>query len=86
MRTRRIFILSPHTLLARGVERLLHGQRGLRVVGTETDSQQGMKHIGLLRPDVVILGNEIGAPPVSSRGLGRLRGQSRHRRHRALRR
>lgn len=63
MRTRRIFILSPHTLLARGVERLLHGQRGLRVVGTETDSQQGMKQIGLLRPDVVILGNEIGAAP-----------------------
>ncbi len=63
MRTRRIFILSPHTLLARGVERLLHDQRGLRVVGTETDSRRGMKQIGLLRPDVVILGNEIGAPP-----------------------
>ena len=65
MRTRRIFILSPHTLLARGVERLLHGQRGLRVVGTETDSQQGMKQIGLLRPDVVILGSQICAPPPS---------------------
>lgn len=63
MRTQRIFILSPHTLLARGVERLLHGHRGLRVVGTETDSQRGMQHIGVLRPDVVILGNQAGGPP-----------------------
>ena len=58
MRTRRVFILSPHTLLARGVETLLRGRRSLRVVGTETDRRQGMERIQALHPDVVILGGE----------------------------
>lgn len=63
MRTRRIFILTSHTLLARGVESLLQGRRGLRVVGTETDPQQGIPRIRSLRPDVVITGSELGGPP-----------------------
>ncbi len=63
MRTQSIFILSAHTLLARGVERLLQGQRGLRVVGMETDPQRGIQHIQIVRPDVVILGGDIGGPP-----------------------
>ncbi|OGO09411.1 MAG: hypothetical protein A2Y61_05705 [Chloroflexi bacterium RBG_13_60_13] len=60
MRTQRIFILSRHVLLARGVETLLHGQRGLRVVGSETDREAGMKRIQVLQPDVVLLASEIG--------------------------
>ena len=58
MRTRRVFILSPHTLLARGVETLLRGRHRLRVVGTETDPRQGIERIQALHPDVVILGGE----------------------------
>ena len=63
MRTQRIFILSSHALLAHGVGRLLEGQRGLRVVGMETDLRQGMEQIQALHPDVVILSSEIGGPP-----------------------
>lgn len=62
MRTQRIFILSRHVLLARGVETLLQGQRGLRVVGSQTDPEAGMKRIKALQPDVVILASEIGEP------------------------
>jgi len=62
MRTQRIFILSRHVLLARGVETLLRGQRGLRVVGSEIDIEAGMERIAALRPDVVILASEINEP------------------------
>lgn len=63
MKSRRIFILSPHTLMARGVGTLLQGQRGLRVVGTETDPAQGIQRIETLRPDVVITESESRGPP-----------------------
>ena len=62
MRTQRIFILSHHTLLARGVETLLRGCPNFRVVGTETDPCQGMERIRALHPDVVILGSEANGP------------------------
>jgi DNA-binding NarL/FixJ family response regulator len=66
MKSRRIFILSPHTLMARGVGTLLQGQRGLRVVGTETDPTQGIRRIETLRPDVVITESESrGAPSLA---------------------
>ena len=63
MKTQRIFILSSQTLLARGVGKLLTGQRGLRVVGTETDPWEGIQHIRTSHPDVVILGGGNGGPP-----------------------
>ncbi len=63
MKSRRIFILSPHTLLARGVGTLLQGRRGLRVVGTETDPTQGIRQIETLRPDVVITESESSSSP-----------------------
>jgi DNA-binding NarL/FixJ family response regulator len=64
MRSQRIFILSPHTLLARGVELLLTGRPVLRIVGTETDMGEGIRRICRLHPDVVILGNG-GQPSMS---------------------
>jgi DNA-binding NarL/FixJ family response regulator len=63
MRAQRIFILSSHTLLARGMARLLQGWRGLRVVGTETDVDRGIQLIHALHPHVVILGSETGGAP-----------------------
>lgn len=63
MKSQRIFILSPHTLLARGVGTLLQGRRGLHVVGTETDPAQGIRLIETLRPDVVITENDSVGPP-----------------------
>ena len=62
MRSQRIFILSPHTLLARGIELLLRGRSVFRVVGTETSIPTGIERIYRLHPDVVILGNGQESP------------------------
>lgn len=61
MRSYRIYILTPHTLLTRGVEILLDGRPSFQVVGAETDVQRSLEDIERLRPDVVILGHGNGS-------------------------
>lgn len=52
---KRVFLLSCHLLFGRGVESLLRRERGLEIVGCETDVDQAVKRIKELRPDVVIV-------------------------------
>lgn len=51
----RIFILTPLTLLTRGVELLLTGRPSFQVIGSETDVARSLEQIQHLHPDVVIL-------------------------------
>lgn len=75
MRSYRIYILTPHTLLTRGVELLLDGRPSFEVVGTDTEVQRSLDEIERLRPDVVILGHGNG-PSVSLDDVSRVFGAS----------
>ncbi|MGQ9586467.1 MAG: hypothetical protein ACUVXG_13850 [Anaerolineae bacterium] len=51
----RVFILSCHPLFGQGVESLLRQERGLEIVGRETDLDTAVARVRALNPDVVVL-------------------------------
>lgn len=50
-----IFIVSSHLMFSRGLESLLGQDDELKVIGQETDTEQAIKQIKELHPDVVIV-------------------------------
>jgi cyclic pyranopterin phosphate synthase len=52
---RRVFILSSHPLLGRGIETLLCQETELQIVGHERDLDRAIEQIKTLQPDVVIV-------------------------------
>lgn len=52
---KRVFILSSHPILGKGIESLLQWEEGLTIVGHEIDPDRAMEQIKALQPDVVIV-------------------------------
>ena len=57
----RVFMLSNLPLFSQGVELLLCREPGVEIVGRENDVEQAIKRINELKPDVVILDNDLQA-------------------------
>lgn len=54
-RLKRIFMIASQPLFSQGIESLLRGQAGLKIVGRETDAALAVHQIRKLKPDVVVL-------------------------------
>ena len=52
---KRVFILSSHPLLGRGIETLLRQEAELEIVGLEKDPGQAIEQIKALQPDVILV-------------------------------
>jgi DNA-binding NarL/FixJ family response regulator len=59
-----VFILYDCPLFARGLERLLQGEPGLRVEGIAPKSEEAFLHIRTVKPDVILVeaGEELPEP------------------------
>lgn len=55
MPTRRVFILASQPLFAQGVESLLSGRSGIKVVGAAVIGPDVFEHVSDAKPDVVII-------------------------------
>ncbi len=55
----RVFMLSHLPLFSAGVQTLLCREPGVEIVGLETDVERAIKAINVLKPDVVILDNDL---------------------------
>jgi DNA-binding NarL/FixJ family response regulator len=63
---KRIFMLSSQCLFSQGVESLLRGQRGVEIVGRETDATKAVELIRQLKPDVIVIdGKDLASAPFS---------------------
>ena len=51
----RVFVVSQPSLFEDGIEELLRQEPGLEIVGRETDTEEAVRRIKELHPDVVIL-------------------------------
>jgi CheY-like chemotaxis protein len=51
----RVFVVCGETVFGHGVERLLHPEAGVEVVGRESNSERAMQRITELQPDVILL-------------------------------
>ena len=70
----RVFMLSNLPLFSQGVELLLCREPGVEIVGRENDVEQALARINELKPDVVILDNDLQAAdpaPIAVRILER---------------
>lgn len=54
-RKKRVFMLSSQPLFSQGMESLLSDQKGLEIVGRETDAPKAIDRIRELKPDVVVI-------------------------------
>lgn len=60
-----IFILCSNPLFARGLERLLEQQGGVKVTGVAAKTEEGLERIRALKPDVILVEAEKGMPEPS---------------------
>jgi DNA-binding NarL/FixJ family response regulator len=51
----RVLIVDDHSVVRRGLEQLLATTPDIEVVGTATNGREGIKAVGELRPDVVLM-------------------------------
>src|SRR6185436_10014927 len=49
------FIISSHLMFSYGLENLLQEEQEIKVVGQETDIEQGIKQIKKVQPEAVII-------------------------------
>ncbi len=57
----RVYMLSHLPLFSQGVQALLCREPGVEIVGRETDVEKAIEAINALKPDVVILDNDLQA-------------------------
>ncbi len=57
-----VFILYDYPLFARGLERLLEQEGGVKVAGIAARSEEGLVQIRALKPDVIIVEAQEGMP------------------------
>ncbi len=57
-----VFILYDYPLFARGLERLLEQEGGVKVAGIAAKSEEGLVQIRALKPDVIIVEAQEGMP------------------------
>lgn len=69
---RRLFIISTYPMFGYGLEKLLQQERGLNVVGYETNIDRALQQIKKLEPDVIILESDKALPNNPSTILSRL--------------
>lgn len=51
----RVFLVDDHRMLLEGLVALLRQEKGLEIVGYNTDSRQALGQVRLLQPDVLVL-------------------------------
>lgn len=63
--SKRVFILSRHSLFSQGIEILLAQEPGLEIVGRDTDFDAAAEFLQACPPDVVILNCDDPEPDLS---------------------
>ncbi len=58
--TIRVFLLDDHELVRRGVRELLSEEPDLEVVGEAATSEEALRRVGALAPDVAVLDVRLG--------------------------
>ncbi|MBI4310543.1 MAG: response regulator transcription factor [Chloroflexi bacterium] len=66
----RVFLADDHTVVRRGIARIVQGEADMEVVGEAGDGREAVKAVQRLRPDVVLM--DVGMPDLSGIDATRL--------------
>jgi two-component system nitrate/nitrite response regulator NarL len=55
----RVMVVDDHSLFRRGLTALLAHEEGLDVVGEASDGSEALRHVAVLKPDVMLLDNHM---------------------------